>query len=126
MKPPICLFGSAEKGTFCVPIMIDSLVPLLDKLGHPPLETAGINYAIQSLLFKERLMYFRVSEEGYSINDYMTGLKWIKKTSPEISAICLPGASDPEILHATLAVCNKLQCPLLMSEKDLYDYLTVK
>jgi len=122
----IFLFGAAEKGTFCDPTPIGSPEELLERLGHPPPSSEGIHYAIQTLLFKIPLIYFRVSEEGYSMPDYMIGLKWLKeaplKTSP--SALCLPGVSDPEILRAAFSICHLHQSLLMISEKDFYDCLT--
>lgn len=127
-KGTIFLFGAAEKGTLCHPFSLHCVEELLDQLGEPPEESEGIHYAIQALLFKRGLIYFRVTEEGYSWDDYMMGLNWLKKTPlpSHVSAICLPGTSDQEIIQKTTAVCHKHQSMLIVSEKDLYDYLTVK
>ena len=128
MKGTIFLFGAAEKGAVCQPISLDSLEELLYQLGHPPDESEGITYAIQALLFQHSLMYFRVAEEGFSYGDYMLGLKWLKKTPVQLhlAAICLPGVGDEEIIQGATSVCFQHQCTLIVSEKDLYDYLTVK
>lgn len=128
LRGTIFLFGAAEKGSICQPISLTTLQQLLDLLGHPPRETEGINYAIQMLLFQQGLIYFRVSEEGYSMDDYMIGLRWLKKAPlhPHLSAICLPGVGDKEIIQATTSICHLHQCMLIVSEKDLYDYLTAK
>lgn len=128
LRGMIFLFGAAEKGSLCQPISLTSVEQLLDQLGHPPSETEGINYAIQMLLFKQGLIYFRVSEEGYSFDDYMLGLRWLKKTPlhPHLSAICLPGVGDEEIIRGAASMCHLHQCMLIVSERDLYDYLTAK
>lgn len=124
----VFLFGAAEKGAACQPISLSSLQQLLDLLGEPPLETEGISYAIQTLLFEQGLIYFRVKEEGYSFEDYMIGLNWLRKAPlhPHLSAICLPGVGDEEIIQATTSICLLHRCVLIVSERDLYDYLTAK
>jgi hypothetical protein len=126
MKGVIFLFGAAEKGATCQPLSLHSLDELLFQLGHPPEQSEGIHYAIQTLLFQYKLIYFRVGEEGFSYGDYMLGLRWLKKTAvePHLSAICLPGVGDEEIIQGATSVCLQRQCMLILSEKDLYDYLT--
>lgn len=128
LRGTIFLFGAAEKGSICRPISLTTLHELLDQLGHPPRETEGIGYAIQMLLFQQSLIYFRVTEEGYSFDDYMIGLRWLKKAPlhPHLSAICLPGVGDQELLQASTSICQLHRCMLIVSEKDLYDYLTAK
>lgn len=128
MKGTIFLFGAAEKGAACQPISLHSLDELLNQLGHPPEESEGIPYAIQALLFQHALIYFRVAEEGYSYGDYMLGLRWLKKAPlhPHLSAICLPGVGDEELIQGATSICLQHRCLLIVSEKDLYDYLTVK
>lgn len=54
----------------------------------------------------------------------MKGVQWLKKTSSEISALYLPGVSNQEILQGALSICHLHKCPLMISEKDLYDCLT--
>lgn len=126
MRGTIFLFGAAEKGASCQPISLNSMEDLLDKLGNPPSESEGIHYAIRALLFQHGLIYFRVGEEGFSLGDYMLGLKWLKNTPvrPHLAAICLPGVGDEEIIQGATSVCLKQRCALIVSEKDLYDYLT--
>jgi hypothetical protein len=126
MKGTIFLFGAAEKGAACQPISLSSLEELFYQLGHPPDDSEGIHYAIQTLLFEHGLIYFRVAEEGFSYGDYMLGLKWLKKTPvrPPLSAICLPGMGDEEIIQTATSICLHHQCLILISAKDLYDYLT--
>jgi len=128
MKGTIFLFGAAEKGAHCQPITLNSLDDLLVQLGNPPEETQGIHYAIQALLFQFALVYFRVSEEGFSLGDYSLGLNWLKKvpSRAQISAICLPGVGNGDIIRDATIACERHQCLLILSEKDLYDYLTVK
>lgn len=122
------LFGASEKGELRSPQLFSSLEELLDSLGNPPEYSEGIPCAIQTLLFQHRLIYFRVSEEGFSRDDYMHGLKILRKKQIKIPlhAICMPGVGDAEIIQAATPICHIYQSLLLISERDLYDYLTVK
>ena len=123
----IALFGEAEKGEFETAYVCSSLAELSYHLGEPPsLECRGLPLAVQSLLFERRVIYFRVKEEGFSKRDYVTGLQFLQNRDlfPEISAICLPGVGDHEILDATNPLLDTHRSLLILSESDLYDYLT--
>ncbi len=128
MQGTIFLFGAAEKGAACQPISLNSLEELLCQLGNPPLESEGIPYAIRALLFRHKIIYFRVAEEGFSYGDYMLGLKWLKRSPlhPHLTAICMPGVGDEDVIQGATSVCLQHHCLLIVSEKDLYDYLTAK
>ena len=124
----IFLFGAAEKGERCTPLHLVSLEHLLDILGHPPENSEGISYAVQALLFQHGLIYFRVAEEGFSTDDYIQGLKLLRQKPLEktLHAICMPGVGDQEIIQAATPICHMYQSILIISEKDLYDFLTAK
>lgn len=126
MRHTIFLFGEAEKGDFCTPLICKSLPQLADTLGNPPEESLGILYAVQALLYERELIFFRVKEEGFSTQDYMRGLKLLqnKEITPHLAAICMPGVGDVEIIDATNPVCSLHKSSLIITEKDLYDYLT--
>jgi len=126
MKHTIFLFGEAEKGAFCTPQFCKSLPQLAETFGNPPEESLGLLYAVQAILFERELIYFRVKEEGFSVSDYMRGIKLLEKkdTFPGLSAICMPGVGDSEILDATFSLCSLHHTLLITTEKDLYDYLT--
>ena len=126
MKHKLFLFGEAEKGDFCTPLLLESLPQLADMLGNPPEESEGILYAVQALLFERTLIYYRVKEEGFSVGDYMKGLKVIenKEFIRDITAICLPGVGNHEIIEATTHICSDRKAFLIASQKDLYDFLT--
>lgn len=79
MRHTIFLFGEAEKGDFCTPLRCKSLPHLAETFGNPPEESLGILYAVQALMFERDLIYFRVKEEGFSIQDYMQGIHLLKK-----------------------------------------------
>lgn len=128
MRHTLFLFGEAEKGDLCMPLLFRSLPELADKLGNPPEESEGILYAVQALLYDRELIYFRVREEGFSYTDYLKGLGFLqnKDAFPLLAGICMPGVGNHELLAAAKPVCEMHQSCLIISEKDLYDYLTVK
>lgn len=126
MRHRIFLFGEAEKGELCTPMPFLSLIELMDRLGHAPLESKGIPYAIQTLLFDRELIFYRVREEGFSREDYMRGVKLLYKEAPNLrlTAISLPGLGDGELIESFAPICQKHNLFMLFSESDLYDYLT--
>jgi hypothetical protein len=126
MKPTIFLFGEAEKGDYCTPHLCRSLPQLAETFGQPPEDTMGLFYAIQSLLYNKDIVYFRVKEEGFSLQDYKKGLRLlkVKESIPILSAIFIPGIGDHEIIEEVSDVCQVHKSLLVISQKDLYDYLT--
>ncbi len=126
MKSTVFLFGEAEKGEFGIPFSCRSLPHLLESVGNPPEESLGVQYAIQALLYERELIFCRVKEEGFSIKDYIQGCKLMKKqpsgTHPQ--ALLLPGVGDQDIIEAALDVCSLYSSLLVLTEQDLYDYLT--
>jgi hypothetical protein len=122
----IFLFGEAEKGEFCTPLLCKSLPQLAETFGNPPEESLGIMYAVQALMYERELIFFRVKEEGFSVSDYMRGIHLLKNKDAfrELSAICMPGVGDAEIIDATNPICSLYRSFLITTEKDLYDYLT--
>lgn len=128
MDRSIALFGEAEKGVFQKPYICKTLSQLIDTFGLPPDESLGLDFAIQTLLYQKQLVYFRVREEGFSIADYMLGLKELEKKDQigNIDAICLPGVGDKEIIAASERLCQIHKSFLITTEKDLFDYLTYK
>lgn len=128
MQHTVFLFGAAEKGEHCIPYLCKSLPQLLDTFGNPPQDSLGLLYAVQALLYDRELIYFRVEEEGFSKQDYMRGIRLLqnKEIPLQLSALCLPGVGDPEIIDAISTVCQTHKTPLVINEKDLYDYLTSK
>jgi len=128
MSPTIFLFGEAERGEFCIPLFCHTLPQLAQTLGNPPNQSQGIVYAVQALLYKRMLIYFRVKEEGFSVEDYQKGLDFLKNREkiPRLDAICMPGVGDGNIIEATSDICALHNSFLIIDEKDLYDYLTGK
>lgn len=121
----VALFGEAEKGDYRTAYFCHTLAQLLENLGHPPPFTQGMFYAVQALLYHRDLIFFRVREEGFSHQDYLTGLHLLERDqSPTtISAICLPGVGDTEIIEAVAPVCATHHSVLITNEADFYDYL---
>lgn len=127
-RPTMILFGAAEKGPLCAPMPITSLENLLDCLGHPPKHSEGLFFAIQSLLHQIDLIFFRVEEEGFSTEDYVRGLRVLKQKPLQVPvvAISMPGVGQKDLLHLATPICHFYRTVLLITEKDLYDYLTEK
>lgn len=121
----IALFGEAEKGEFILPYFCQNLSQLIDYLGNPPKESKGLFYAIQALLYKRDLIFFRVREEGFSVSDYLAGVTLLKKhpLKTPIAAFCFPGVGNCEILEAVTPICDEYHSILITSESDFYDYL---
>lgn len=121
----IALFGEAEKGAFAKPLHFQSINELAEFLGNPPKESLGIFFAIQALLYKREVFFFRVQEEGFSENHYFAGLKNLEsQIIGEISAIGLPGVGNEKIIDLSANICETYKRILITTEKDLYDYLT--
>ena len=125
-KIRVLLFGEAEKGEYCTPLQLRDVPDLLEKLGHPPEDTQGIDYAIQTLLAGQEVLFFRVHEEGFSLEDYKRGLQLLlnEGNTLQLSAICMPGMGDPSVIQALSPICQAMQILLLVSERDFYDYST--
>ncbi len=126
MRHTIFIFGEAEKGDFGTPIACHTLEQLSVTLGNPPGQSKGILYSVQALMYDRDLLFYRVKEEGFSIPDYMKGLKLLSNRDFPIhlSALCMPGVGDALIIDASQSVCQLHQSFLIIEEKDLYDYLT--
>lgn len=126
MKHTVFLFGESEKGEFGTPLLCQSMSHLLEHLGNPPDESLGIHYGVQTLLYNRDLIFCRVREEGFSIIDYVKGLSLLKdkRAEPHIHALFIPGVGDPNIIEAASCVCSLYNSLLILTEKDLYDYLT--
>jgi len=125
-KNTIALFGEAEKGSFNTAYYFERLSDLSDKLGNPPEESLGLHYAVQALLYNQGVIYFRVKEEGYSVKDYLMGLKFLGENMEkrQVSGICLPGVGDNDIIQATQKLVKTQNCCLITTEGDLYDILS--
>lgn len=122
----VAIFGEAEKGQFKKPYYLFDLPQLVDSFGNPPPESQGLFYAIQALLYQRELIFFRVKEEGFSLSDYMFGLKFLEDTSQvkRLHALCLPGIGDPQIMQAIQPIFEIHKSILIVTPKDLFDYLT--
>ncbi len=127
MKPSlIAWFGEAQKGHFHIPYSIDSLDELVEHLGEPPHHSKGLFYAVQSLLYNRSLLFFRVREEGFSVGDYLVGFNWLLN-NPELEhvrAIGVPGVGDYEVIQALQPLVTIHKRIVIVSEKDLWDYLS--
>lgn len=122
----VALFGEAEKGDYRKPSLCRTVNQLLEVFGNPPLHSRGIYYAIQALLYRHSLLFFRVREEGFSYEDYLLGLRLLQRQTlvTAINAVCLPGVGNSEIIGAMVPVCELYHSLLIIDESDFYDYLT--
>lgn len=125
----LALFGESQKGEYHAAYFCKNLEDLSHYLGEPPsIESKGLTFAIQALLYKRDVIFFRVHEEGFSVQDYLRGFQLLedKNKVPTVSAICLPGVGNAEIIEASEPICKKSSSFLILTEKDLYDYLTFR
>jgi hypothetical protein len=122
----VALFGEAEKGDFQRGYYCKSLLQLEEHLGNPPPESRGLDFAVQALLYQHHIIFFRVKEEGFSQQDYFSGLKLLERQTsiPNVAAIGIPGVGDEEIIQALTPLCLLYHSILLTTEADLFDYLT--
>ncbi|MGZ3633660.1 MAG: hypothetical protein ACXU9U_02540 [Parachlamydiaceae bacterium] len=122
----IALFGETEKGEYHAAYFCTQLEELVDYFGQAPVNSQGLHYAVQALLYHHELIFFRVQEEGFSLEDYLFGVRLLEKQAiiSQISAICIPGVGNREIIQATLALCAIYHSIIITTEADLYDYLT--
>ncbi len=126
MVHTVALFGEAEKGDYKTAYFCQTLSQLMDHLGEPPKESQGLHYAVQALLYRRNLIFFRVEEEGFSTQDYLLGLHFLENRQliEELSAIFLPGVGDAGIIQATSPVCDVHKSLLITNESDFYDLIT--
>lgn len=126
MRRTVALFGEAEKGHWECPHFVKALPDLVDLFGNPPKESEGLFFAIQALLYKREVIYFRVQEEGFSKEDYFAGLKVLKNKLQvkQLHGLCMPGVGDPELLQAFQPICDFHKTQLIVTQRDLFDYLT--
>lgn len=121
----IALFGAAEKGEFRRGYFCDRVDQLLDLFGNPPQESRGLFFATQALLYHYPLIFFRVGEEGFSREDYFSGVKILSESNmiTNVRAICSPGVGDRDIMEILFGLCKTYRQVLITNESDWVDYL---
>lgn len=125
MNKPIALFGESEKGKFHYPYFCNNLPQLADTFGNPPEESLGLVFAIQAIMYERQIIFFRVKEEGFSIDDYMKGIEMLKDRGKikKLSAICMPKVGNHLILDELDPICKLHSSIIITTEKDFFDYL---
>ena len=113
----IAIFGESKSGEFNKLFSIKTLPDLATQLGEPTETGSGIHMAIQALLCKQHLFFYKVLEEGSNPEQYRSGFKMLKTA---VSAIALPGVSNPSLLESAKRVAPLL----ILTEQDLYDFMT--
>lgn len=122
----VAIFGESERGDYCRPYSCYTMGQLYELFGQPVPESSGIHFAIQILLHDFSLIFYRVREEGYSLQDYYEGL-WQLENHPvesKLSAIGMPGVGNGDVIESVSSICATHHSILIMTESDLYDYLT--
>ncbi len=124
MNGPIAFFGESEKGRFHYPYFCYSLYQLADTFGNPPDDSLGLTFAIQAIMYEREIIFFRVQEEGFSIDDYMKGFEALKDTNKikQLCAICLPKVGDHIIIDSLYPICQLHKSLIITTQKDLFDY----
>ncbi|MBF5050604.1 Uncharacterized protein CLAVI_000215 [Candidatus Clavichlamydia salmonicola] len=126
MNAKIIIFGESEKGLFETAYLCHSLWDLSKYLGESPPDSKGIDLAIKSLLYDYDVVYFRVKNEGFSVEQYFRCLHFLEneKILKNVYALSLPGTGDKSILEASRHICNKYKSCLMFNERDLYDFIS--
>lgn len=121
----MALFGEAEKGDFERGYLCNSLSQLVDCFGNPPENSLGLYFAVQALLFRREIVFFRVEEEGYSLNNYFRGARHLQEYPhiTHLEAIGIPGVGKAEIIQALKPVCHKFHSIIFFTEMDFFDYM---
>lgn len=125
--PLVTLAGEAEHGEICRGYLCSSLIELWDIFGEPPNESEGLIFAVQSLLLGKKVLYYRIDEEGFSKEEYDICLKNLDTVIPNntsLGALFLPKVGSIELIQMSLHVCLRHTGILIMTEKELFDYLT--
>ncbi len=124
MSYVFCLFGESRRGIFGEPMLFSELEELSLVLGEPLEGRAGGHDAIQILLYQYKLLFFRVQQEGVSLEDYYKGFTWLQKSSSPVTAMKLPGVGNRAVLGAAHAICQEKGSILVIDETDFYDFAT--
>jgi hypothetical protein len=121
----MAVFGEAEKGDFQRGYSCHTLPQLVDFLGNPPRNSLGLYFAVQALLFKRKIIFFRVKEEGYSLNDYLAGMHQLQSYQEliHLEAVGIPGVGNTEIIQALNPICHRYHSILFITEMDFFDYM---
>lgn len=93
-------------------------------LGEPIEGRSGVKDGIQALLYQYQLMFFRVQQEGLSVEDYYQGFAWIQKSRMPITAMKLPGVGSRGLLASANTICLQKGSILVIDEIDFYDFAT--
>jgi len=121
----IALFGESEMGRFHYPYFCNSVAQLADTFGNPPPDSQGLSLAIQALMYDRDIIFFRVEEEGYSLDDYLKGFEILKDKNrvKNLDAICIPKVSYHTIIDSLTPICKLHSSLIITTQKDLFDYL---
>jgi hypothetical protein len=127
MRARVMVFGESTKGAFSRLHRPRTVEDLANLLGQPPEGSHGLYLATQTVLLEHELLFWRVDEEGFSPQDYWLGAKMLAELSDQritIDAVGLPGVGDWSIIESMQRALRGHHPLLLMSARDVYDYLS--
>jgi hypothetical protein len=127
MRARVVVFGESTKGAFSRLHRPQSLEDMANALGQPPEGSHGLYLATQTVLLQHELLFWRVDEEGFSPQDYWMGAKMLGELTDQrivIDAVGLPGVGDWSIIESMRRALKGHQPLVLMSARDVYDYLS--
>ena len=122
----VATFGESGKGEFRTAYFCHDILQLYEKIGEPVEGAAAIDFAVQALLQRQNVIFFRIAEEGFSEEDYLAGLRFLGNTDlvQGVNAVYLPGVGTERVIQQAIEVCELHNSILVMNEADLYDYMT--
>lgn len=123
----IACFGQTSKGRFGQPYYLKNAKSILSILGKVPEDTLGMPFALEMLKAHKDILFFRVAEEGLSLDDYLRGLQFLKKNciQKRLLGIYLSGCFDKEVVSLAVRICNWHKSILLATQKEMIDYLAM-
>jgi len=126
MKHTIAIFGESERGSLEKLSYLNSLPSLVENLGQATENGRGVHMAIQAIMYQRDLIFFKVSEEGFNLEEYLAGFHLLESKSSDLNlaAIALPGVGDRNIIDRALTICEIQKSFLIIKEQDLYDFMT--
>ena len=119
-----------ERNAEVVGCSVDSAFSHLAWLNTPKYKGGiqGVEYPLVADLTKTISRQYQVlkEEEGFSAADYRRGIRLLEKKELfyNLSAVCVPGVGDAELIHEISSICHLHRSILITAEKDLYDFLT--
>src|SRR3989344_8808919 len=116
----IAIFSNSSNGEFNKPYVFDNLENIFLSLGISK-KNIGIDFAVNSIFKKNKIIFFRVKEEDVSTEDYFFGFDYLKNEILSLDAIFIPNVGSSHIIEASLKICNIFKSILIINQNDFYD-----